>query len=60
MRTNDSSSQPDAREEDVERLSEDFKQQVELAKARISDRYGKLMETRSFEPGRGREGKDQG
>jgi hypothetical protein len=36
-------------DDDVERLSEQLKRQVALAKDRISDRYGKLMEARSFE-----------
>ena len=47
--------QPGAYDQDVERLSEDLKQQVERAEERISERYGKLVEPRSFEPKRGRE-----
>jgi hypothetical protein len=41
-----------AQEEELDRLSRDLKRQVELAKARISDRYGKLVERRSFDPDR--------
>jgi hypothetical protein len=48
VRTNDCNPQPGAYDEDVERLSNELKQQVKRAKARISDRYGKLMEPRSF------------
>ncbi len=35
---------------EVERLSEQFKDQVRLARERIADRYGKLIEGRSFDP----------
>jgi hypothetical protein len=41
---------PDDQEQDVERLSAELKAQVERAKERISDRYGKLIEGRSFQP----------
>jgi hypothetical protein len=34
----------------IERLSEDLKDQMRLARDRIADRYAKLMEDRSFEP----------
>ncbi len=37
-------------EDEVERLSQELKQQVGRAKARISERYAKLIEPRSFEP----------
>jgi len=56
----ESAPKPSATEDEVERLSEDLKQQVELAKDRISDRYGKLMETRSFEPRRWTTGQSTG
>ncbi len=47
--------QPGAYDQDVERLSADLKQQVERAKERISERYSKLVERRSFSPKRGRD-----
>ncbi len=34
----------------LERLSEDLKDQMRMARDRLSDRYAKLMEDRSFEP----------
>ncbi len=34
----------------IERLSEDLKGQMRLARDRIADRYAKLMEERSFSP----------
>ena len=46
MRTQEHDLQP---EQDVERLSAELREQVQLAKDRISERYGKLMEPRSFE-----------
>ncbi len=41
---------PEGREQELERLSQDLKDQVQMAKDRISDRYAKLIEERSFEP----------
>ena len=40
---------PEGREQQLERLSQDLKDQVQMAKDRISDRYAKLIEERSFE-----------
>jgi hypothetical protein len=37
---------------EAERLAEELKQQVQLARDRVSDRYAKLIEGRSFESGR--------
>ncbi len=37
-------------EGEIERLSQDLKDQMRLAHDRIADRYSKLMEERSFEP----------
>ena len=34
----------------LERLSEDLKNQMRMAADRIADRYAKLMEERTFEP----------
>ncbi len=34
----------------IERLSEDLKDQMRMARDRIADRYAKLMEERTFEP----------
>ncbi len=42
---------PEQPEGEIERLSEELKNQMRFAKERISDRYAKLMEERSFEPG---------
>ncbi len=42
-------------EQELDRVSQDLKDQVRMAKDRISDRYAKLMEERSFEPADGRE-----
>ena len=36
-------------EGEIERLSENLKDQMRLARDRIADRYAKLMEERSFE-----------
>ena len=41
---------PEPSEREIERLSEDLRDQMRFAKERISDRYAKLMEERSFEP----------
>ncbi len=43
--------EPQPSEREMELLSEQLKDQMRFAKERISDRYGKLMEERSFEPG---------
>ena len=43
--------EPQPSEGEIERLSKDLKDQMRFAKERISDRYAKLMEERSFEPG---------
>jgi hypothetical protein len=45
--------EPEKSEREIERLSEELRDQMRFAKERISDRYGKLMEERSFEPGGG-------
>ncbi len=45
---------PSQPEQELDRLSQDLKDQVQMAKERISDRYAKLMEERSFEPEAGR------
>ena len=37
-------------EREIERLSEQLKDQMRFAKDRIADRYAKLMEERSFDP----------
>jgi hypothetical protein len=37
-------------EGEIERLSEDLRDQMRIARDRIADRYAKLMEERSFEP----------
>ena len=50
MKTEPSNPQPGAYDQDVERLSEDLKHQARRAKARISERYGALVEARSFRP----------
>ncbi len=52
----ESVSPPLAPDDQIERLSEQLKQEVELAKERISDRYGKLMEPRTFDEWRPRGG----
>ena len=44
------SNDPVEADREVERLSVELKQQVQLAKDRISDRYAKLIEEPSFEP----------
>jgi hypothetical protein len=36
-------------EREIERLSEELKEQVQMAKDRLSDRYAKLMEQRTFD-----------
>ncbi len=36
-------------DQELDRISQDLKEQVRMAKDRISDRYAKLMEERSFE-----------
>jgi hypothetical protein len=41
---------------EAERLSRELREQVKLAKDRISDRYAKLVETRSSGSGGRREG----
>jgi hypothetical protein len=56
----DEPAQPGAYDQDVEQLSKALRRQVERAKARISDRYGKLVEERrSFEQASRREGSGQ-
>jgi hypothetical protein len=40
---------PGETEGQIERLSEDLKDQMRLARDRIADRYVKLMEERAFE-----------
>ncbi len=45
---------PSQPEQELDRISQDLKVQVRMAKDRISDRYAKLMEKRSFEPEAGR------
>jgi len=42
--------EPIEAEGQIERLSEDLKDQMRMARDRIADRYTKLMEDRSFEP----------
>lgn len=42
--------EPAPSDREIERLSEQLKDQMRFAKDRISDRYAKLMEERSFEP----------
>ena len=37
-------------EQEFERLAQDLRSQMRAARERISDRYAKLMEERSFEP----------
>ena len=39
----------EAAETDVEQLSRELREQMKLAKDRISDRYAKLIEPRSFD-----------
>lgn len=36
-------------ERELDRVSQDLKDQVQMAKERLSDRYAKLMEQRCFE-----------
>ena len=57
MSQSDFAISPGGYDHDVERLSEDLKRQVEQAKERISDRYGKLMKSGRQETGR-RSGSD--
>jgi hypothetical protein len=40
---------PEDNERELDRLSQELKDQVRMAKDRLSDRYVKLMEQRSFE-----------
>ncbi len=48
--TQEPQAERDPPEGELERLSNDLKDQMRFAKERISDRYAKLMEERSFEP----------
>ena len=50
--------EPEQADREIERLSEDLRSQMRFAKERISDRYGKLMEERSFEPEDGKATED--
>ena len=47
--------EPEPSEREIERLSEDLREQMRFAKERIADRYTKLMEERSFEPDAGKD-----
>ncbi len=44
-----------AGDDHIERLSQQLKDQVQQAKARISERYAQLTEDRSFDPAEKRE-----
>ncbi len=44
-----------AADQELDRISQDLKEQVRMAKDRISDRYAKLMEERSFDKDEQRE-----
>ena len=48
--TQEPQAKPEQPEGEIERLSEDLKDQMRFAKERIADRYAKLMEERSFKP----------
>ena len=45
----DSPAKPAESEQELDRISSDLKDQVRRAKDRISDRYAKLIEERSFD-----------
>ncbi len=42
-------------DQELDRISQDLREQVRMAKDRISDRYAKLMEERSFDTDERRE-----
>jgi hypothetical protein len=44
------STDPSETERRLDRVAKDLKDQMQLARDRISDRYAKLIEDRSFEP----------
>ncbi len=46
----DTEPRPAEAKQELDRISSDLVEQVRMAKDRISDRYAKLMEERTFEP----------